>query len=80
MDAFAPIGGAALIVSLPVSGSSVDAQRARDLLRIKIIATALFATSVLIAIVARLLGPYHWSLAYVTAWAEAAAIGGVADW
>ena len=80
MDAFAPIGGAALIVSLPVSGSSVDAQRARDLLRIKIIATALFAASVLIAIVARLLGPYHWSLAYVAAWAEAAAIGGLADW
>ena len=80
MDASAPIGGAALIVSLPVSGSSVDTQRARDLLRIKIIATALFATSVSIAIVARLLGPNHWSLAYVTAWAEAAAIGGLADW
>jgi uncharacterized membrane-anchored protein YjiN (DUF445 family) len=68
------------IVSLPASGTPADALRARDLLRIKIIATALFAASVVIAIVVRFLQPYHWSLAYVAAWAEAAAIGGLADW
>ena len=65
---------------LPSDATSADAQRAKDLLRIKIIATALFVASVVIAVVARLLEPYHWSLAYVAAWAEAAAIGGLADW
>ena len=49
-------------------------------MRVKIIATALLAASVLVAVVARLLEPYHSGLAYVAAWAEAAAIGGLADW
>jgi uncharacterized membrane-anchored protein YjiN (DUF445 family) len=72
--------GSASIVALPVSRSQADEQRSRDLLRIKIIATALFVVSLVIAIVARFLEPRHWSLAYVAAWAEAAAIGGLADW
>jgi uncharacterized membrane-anchored protein YjiN (DUF445 family) len=80
LDASAPTGDSVSIVSLPAGGTSADAPRARDLLRIKIIATALFAASVVIAIVARFLEPHHWSLAYVAAWAEAAAIGGLADW
>ena len=80
MDVSAPTDGSASIVSLPVSRTQADEQRSRDLLRIKIIATALFVASLVIAIVARLIEPYHWSLAYVAAWAEAAAVGGLADW
>ena len=78
MDLYPSRGGA--IASLPNVGTAADAERARDLLRIKIGATALLAASVLIAVVARFLEPYHSGLAYVAAWAEAAAIGGLADW
>jgi uncharacterized membrane-anchored protein YjiN (DUF445 family) len=80
VDAFATTGDTVSIVSHPVSGTPADAQRAKDLLRIKMVATALFASSVVIAIVARFLEPHHWSLAYLAAWAEAAAVGGLADW
>ena len=80
MDVSASTDAPVSIVSLPISGALADAQRARDLLRIKVFATALFAASVMIAIVARFSEPHHWSLAYVAAWAEAAAIGGLADW
>ena len=80
MDFSASTDVPAPIASLPVRRTRADAQRARDLRRIKIIATALFAASVVIAIVARFLEPHHSSLAYVAAWAEAAAIGGLADW
>jgi len=80
VDASAPTGGSVAIASPPARRTSADAQRAKDLLRIKIVATALFAASVAIAIVARFLQPHHWSLAYVAAWADAAAIGGLADW
>ena len=48
--------------------------------RIKIIATTLLVFSVVVAFAARLLESRHWSLGYVAAWAEAAAVGGLADW
>jgi len=59
--------------------SSTDLERARDLARMKVIATALLAFSVVVAFTARLLASRHWSLGYVAAWA-AAAVGGLADW
>ena len=62
------------------SGSPSDLERSRDLARIKIIATTLLAFSVVVAFAARLLETRHWSLGYVAAWAEAAAVGGLADW
>jgi uncharacterized membrane-anchored protein YjiN (DUF445 family) len=68
------------VVSPTVGQTPPAEERSRDLSRIKIIATGLFVASLLIAIVARLLEPYHWSLSYLAAWAEAAAIGGLADW
>jgi len=80
MDLYASTDAPVSIASLATGGTPADAQRTKDLLRVKIIATALFGASVLIAIVARLLEPYHPGLAYVSAWAEAAAIGGLADW
>ena len=80
MDVSVQTDGSVSIASLPVTRTQADEQRSRDLLRIKIIATALFVASLVIAIVARFIEPYHWSLAYVAAWAEAGAIGGLADW
>ena len=78
MDLYASTGGA--IARLPSGRTAADAERAKELLRVKIIGTALLAASVLVAVVARLLEHYHPGLAYVAAWAEAAAIGGLADW
>ena len=46
----------------------------------KAIATALLVLSVAVAVAARLMQSRHWSLGYVAAWAEAAAVGGLADW
>ena len=60
--------------------SPTDLERSRDLARIKIIATTLLVFSVVLAFAARLLETRHWSLGYVAAWAEAAAVGGLADW
>jgi uncharacterized membrane-anchored protein YjiN (DUF445 family) len=80
MDLYASTDAPASIASLAPGGTPAGAQRAKDLMRIKIIATALFAVSVLIAVLARFLEPNHSGLAYVAAWAEAAAIGGLADW
>ena len=78
MDLYASTGGE--IARRPDGRTAADAERAKELLRVKIIATALLAASVHVAVVARLLEPYHSGLAYVAAWAEAAAIGGLADW
>ncbi len=77
MDSTAPILSP---LSAPLDRSSLDRERSKDLARIKIIATALLALSVVIALAARLLQSHHWSLGYVAAWAEAAAICGLADW
>ena len=77
MDSTAPILSP---LSAPLERSSSDRERSRDLARIKIIATTLLAFSVVIALAARLLESRHWSLGYVAAWAEAAAVGGLADW
>ena len=60
--------------------SPTDLERLRDLARIKIIATTLLVLSVVVAFAARLLASRHWSFGYVAAWAEPAAVGGLADW
>ncbi len=60
--------------------SPMDLERSRDLARIKIVATAPLAFSVVVAFAARFLESRHWSLGYVAAWAQAAAVGGLADW
>lgn len=60
--------------------TSTDADKRSDLARMKTVATAMLVTSVLIAILSRTLTERHWVFAYVAAWAEAAAIGGLADW
>ena len=80
MDLPAPILSPPSGLSAELGSFPSDLQRSRDLARIKIIATALLAFSVVVALVARLLESRHWSLGYVAAWAEAAAVGGLADW
>ncbi|HTR13757.1 MAG TPA: DUF445 family protein [Roseiarcus sp.] len=80
MDSSAPILVPPSRLSPSFARSSTDLERARDLARIKVVATALLAFSVVVAFAARLLASRHWSLSYVAAWAEAAAVGGLADW
>lgn len=68
-------------IALPLSAQAASHDnRAADLRRIKAVATALLGGCVLIAVLARLAAPHHWSCAYLAAWAEAAAVGGLADW
>ena len=80
MNSSAPILSPPSSVSASLDRSPSDNERSRDLARIKMIATTLLALSVLVAFVARLMETRHWSLGYVAAWAEAAAVGGLADW
>src|SRR5271165_5431356 len=76
----APILGPPSRLAPSLARSPTDLERSRDLARIKIVATALLAFSVVVAFAARFLESRHWSLGYVAAWAEAAAVGGLADW
>ena len=69
----------AMVLS-PSAGEETCDSRSADLARIKTLATALLGFSVVIAILARAAAPYHWSFGYVAAWAEASAVGGLADW
>jgi uncharacterized membrane-anchored protein YjiN (DUF445 family) len=60
--------------------SNRDAERARDLRRIKTAATALLVFTATLFIVARHFEPMHWAWGYVASFAAAATVGGVADW
>ena len=57
-----------------------DRARARDLRRIKRVATALLVFTASLFIVARHFEPTHWAWGYVAAFAAAATVGGLADW
>ena len=57
-----------------------EAQRTQRLVRMKRVASGLLVLSTVIFVTARLLEPAHPWLGYVRAAAEAAMIGGVADW
>ncbi|HVV41770.1 MAG TPA: DUF445 family protein [Nitrobacter sp.] len=59
---------------------SGDAQRAADLRRVKMLATLVLAATLTLFIVARVLIPVHPAFGFVAAFAEAATIGGLADW
>jgi uncharacterized membrane-anchored protein YjiN (DUF445 family) len=60
--------------------SNRDAERARDLRRIKTAATALLVFTATLFIVARHFEPVHWAWGYVASFAAAATVGGIADW
>src|SRR5882757_4146432 len=57
-----------------------DAQRAGELRRVKLLATLVLAATFAIFIAARALLPLHPAFGFVAAFAEAATIGGLADW
>ena len=57
-----------------------DAQRAAELRRVKWLATSVLAATLALFIVAKWLLPLHPAFGFVAAFAEAATIGGLADW
>jgi uncharacterized membrane-anchored protein YjiN (DUF445 family) len=57
-----------------------DAVRAAELRRVKALATLVLAATLLLFVVAKLLLPLHPAFGFVAAFAEAATIGGLADW
>jgi uncharacterized membrane-anchored protein YjiN (DUF445 family) len=66
---------------LPLTGSLDDPQRARDLARMKRLATGLFLLAAAVFVVCVLLGPERGAwVGYVRATAEASMVGALADW
>lgn len=57
-----------------------DATRAAELRRIKAVAAAVLAGCLLLLVVAKVLGERHPAFGFIAAFAEAATIGGLADW
>jgi len=57
-----------------------DAARAAELRRVKALATLVLAATLLLFVIAKLLLPLHPFFGFVAAFAEAATIGGLADW
>jgi uncharacterized membrane-anchored protein YjiN (DUF445 family) len=57
-----------------------DAARAAELRRVKALATLVLAGTLLLFVTAKLLQPLHPAFGFVAAFAEAATIGGLADW
>lgn len=63
---------------LDLTGS--DIVRAAELKRVKLLATLVLAGCLAVFVTAKLLQPYHPAFGFVAAFAEAATIGGLADW
>jgi len=57
-----------------------DAARAADLRRVKALATLVLAGTLALFVTAKFLMPLHPSFGFVAAFAEAATVGGLADW
>jgi uncharacterized membrane-anchored protein YjiN (DUF445 family) len=57
-----------------------DAARAAELRRVKMLATLVLAGTLILFVIAKLLLPTHPAFGFVAAFAEAATIGGLADW
>src|ERR1700757_2518558 len=70
-------------MSLPATfsfDSPGDAARAAELRRVKALATLVLAATLLLFIAAKALLPLHPAFGFIAAFAEAATIGGLADW
>src|SRR6266581_717771 len=63
-----------------VVDTPADAQRAAELRRVKLLATLVLVATFAIFIAARALLPLHPAFGFLAAFAEAATIGGLADW
>jgi len=57
-----------------------EAVRAAELRRVKALATLVLAATLALFVTAKILLPYHPAFGFVAAFAEAATIGGLADW
>lgn len=57
-----------------------DAERAAELRRVKALATLVLASTLALFVVAKWLLPVHPAFGFIAAFAEAATIGGLADW
>ncbi len=70
-----------LTMSVPqTTFATPDTLRAAELRRVKMLATLVLAASFVVFIVARILLPVHPVFGFIAAFAEAATIGGLADW
>src|SRR3974377_725222 len=71
------------IMILPTTFSfdaPADAARAAELRRVKALATLVLGGTLALFVVAKLLSPVHPVFGFIAAFAEAATIGGLADW
>jgi uncharacterized membrane-anchored protein YjiN (DUF445 family) len=59
---------------------SQDLARLRELQRVKLLAALVLAASLALLVAAKLLERRYWGFGFLAAFAEAAAIGGLADW
>ncbi|WP_456784287.1 DUF445 domain-containing protein [Bradyrhizobium sp. USDA 4516] len=69
-------------MTLPAAliATPVDVERAAELRRVKWLATGVLAATFIIFIAAKALLPVHPAFGFIAAFAEAATIGGLADW
>ncbi|MGY3446886.1 DUF445 domain-containing protein [Bradyrhizobium sp. USDA 4473] len=69
-------------MTLPAAliATPVDAERAAELRRVKWLATGVLATTLIVFIASKVLLPVHPPFGFIAAFAEAATIGGLADW
>lgn len=65
---------------LALTSTGGDAARAAELKRIKFLATLVLVGCLAVFVTAKLLLPYHPAFGFVAAFAEAATVGGLADW
>ena len=66
--------------SLLSAGHAADTARASELRRVKAIAAAVLVVCLAVLVLAKFMEPRHAAFGFLAAFAEAAAIGGLADW
>jgi uncharacterized membrane-anchored protein YjiN (DUF445 family) len=62
------------------AATAVDAARAAELRRVKAFAALTLVVCLVVLVVAKVMEPHHAAFGFLAAFAEAAAIGGLADW
>ena len=63
-----------------LSADAVDAARAAELRRVKAVAAGVLVACLVVLVFAKIMEPRHVAFGFLAAFAEAAAIGGLADW
>ena len=63
-----------------LSAGAVDAARAAELRRVKAVAAGVLVVCLIVLVFAKAMEPRHMAFGFLAAFAEAAAIGGLADW